>query len=55
MESIGRVACEPHHCNLCIAYHARVYGYYRDRRVMLGYSLIQAVSNVAVAKQMMLR
>jgi len=52
--SKGRVACEPHHCSLCIAYHTRLYGHYRDQRVMLGYSLKQAVSDVAVAKRSML-
>jgi len=53
--SIGRVACEPHFCSLCYAFHAKVYGHYRGQRIMLGYSLKQAISNVVVAKQVMLR
>ena len=53
--SIGHLRCEPHHCRLCMAFHARVYGHYRDCRVMLGYSLKQVASNVTVAKCDMLR
>ena len=47
---IGRVACHPYYCSICNEFHMRLYGHYRDQRVMLGYSLNQAMCNMAVAK-----
>jgi len=49
--SIGHLRCEPHYCSLCMAFHARVYGHYREHRVLLGYSLKQAASNLTVARR----
>ena len=51
---IGHLRCEAHYCRLCKAFHSRVYGQFREYRVLLGYSLKQAASNVTSARRKML-